>query len=81
MRDPESIVQHFKSSGLTVADWARSKGFRPAAVYSVLRGDTVGARGTSYRIAVALGMTKGQTKDIDSVDAWLKESDVPSSTD
>ena len=39
-----------------MSTWARNNHFPPAVVYSVLSGRTCGRRGTSHRVAVALGL-------------------------
>lgn len=58
---PESEVSYlnisdFRQTGLTVADWARSKKFSVRLVYAVLRGGRKCLRGQSYFIAKELGM-------------------------
>ena len=58
---PESEVSYlnisdFRQTGLTVADWARSKKFSVRLVYAVLRGGRKCLRGQSYSIAKELGM-------------------------
>ncbi len=70
----DEILHQFSSTGVSVAAWARSRGFPPQAVYRVLRGDTVSARGRSHKIAVALGLKNGQTGDIGTIDRWLERS-------
>lgn len=42
--------------GLSIAQWARDRGFNIRLVYSVLRGERKCLRGESYRIAKALGI-------------------------
>jgi gp16 family phage-associated protein len=46
----------FRADGVAVVDWARSRGFSAALVYSVLRGERKCLRGQSFQIAKALGM-------------------------
>lgn len=55
----QQIKRHFEFRGASVADWARSHGFPPQAVYDVLNGRNMGRRGEAYRVAVALGLRKG----------------------
>lgn len=50
------IKQDIEANGINVADWCRENGFKPALVYRILRGESPGKRGESYRIAVALGL-------------------------
>lgn len=62
MQTQQSQPQHlgnleaFRANGVVIADWARSKGFAPALVYAVLRGERKCLRGQSFDIAKALGM-------------------------
>lgn len=46
----------FEAEGISVAEWARSHGFRARTVYAVLRGELKAKRGISHQIAVALGV-------------------------
>lgn len=46
----------FHNAGLTIAQWARARGFNQSLVYSVLRGERKALRGESYQIAKELGM-------------------------
>lgn len=46
----------FHDEGLTIAQWARERGFSKSLVYSVLRGERKALRGASYQIAKELGM-------------------------
>lgn len=41
---------------MTVTEWAQKNGFDRSAVYSVLLGKTAGLRGSSRRVAEALGL-------------------------
>jgi len=50
------LVPDFRSTGLSIADWAREKGFNRELVYSVMRGERKCIRGTSFLIARELGM-------------------------
>lgn len=50
------VRQMFVEQGLSVADWARERGFSLPLVYAVLRGRNQASRGESFRIAVALGL-------------------------
>ncbi|HGM5039139.1 DNA-binding protein [Stenotrophomonas maltophilia] len=45
--------------GISIADFARTHGLKPRAIYVVLRGLNVGRRGEAHRAAVALGMKEG----------------------
>ena len=52
------IRQFFVDDGVSVAEWARARGFSLPLVYAVLRGRNQATRGESHRIAVALGLKK-----------------------
>jgi gp16 family phage-associated protein len=52
---PKSF-DHFRSNGITIADWARAKNFNPRLVYAILRNERKCLRGESYKIAKELGM-------------------------
>lgn len=46
----------FRARGQTVQDWAKTRGFNPKLVYSILNGHRKCLRGQSHEIAVALGL-------------------------
>jgi gp16 family phage-associated protein len=56
IRSLEETKQWFFDHGVSVSDWAKSHGFRPSEVYALLSGKTRGTRGSSHRVAVALGL-------------------------
>lgn len=62
-RTPQEIRQAFKEHGVTIAEWARARGFSEELVYSVLLGRVLGVRGEGHRIAVALGL-KATAQDV-----------------
>lgn len=49
-------MTEFHTEGVTVAEWARARGFSPRLVYVVLGGERKCLRGQSYQIARELGM-------------------------
>lgn len=51
-------------AGVSVSEWARMNGFSRHAVVDVLRGRSLGHRGNSHRIAVALGLKTGRVVDL-----------------
>lgn len=61
MLTPTQVKQHFAVHGLTIRDWAASRGFSESLVYAVLAGKNKATRGESFRIAVALGMREEPT--------------------
>lgn len=46
----------FKRAGKSISDWARSQGFEPSLVYTILSGRNHGSRGKSHEIAIKLGL-------------------------
>jgi gp16 family phage-associated protein len=53
----------FDAHGITIAAWARDRGFDPLAVVQVLNGYTRGKRGKSREIAIALGLRTADHSD------------------
>jgi len=49
-------VNDFQTNGVSIANWARQRGFNPRLVYQVLSGRRRSVRGQSFHIARALGM-------------------------
>lgn len=56
LKNLEEIRQCFEENGVSVAEWARDKGFSLPLVYSVLSGRSQARRGESFKIGVALGL-------------------------
>lgn len=52
----EDVKRQFESAGVSIRDWAESRGYNPRTVYAVLNGSLEGKRGISHRIAVDLGL-------------------------
>lgn len=52
--------EEFERTGQSVAAWAREHGFSRSLVYEVLAGRKKCHRGDSHRIAVLLGIKKGE---------------------
>jgi gp16 family phage-associated protein len=48
--------QWFREQGLSVTEWSMARGFTPALVHVVLKGERKCLRGQSFKIAVALGL-------------------------
>lgn len=59
LRTPGQVRSYFEQSGISVADWARSKGFNLVLTRMVVAGQRKCLRGQSHQIAVALGMKRG----------------------
>jgi gp16 family phage-associated protein len=61
----------FEDSGISVAEWARARGFSTSLVYQVLEGRRKCLRGQSHQIAVALGIKQGSIVSIQELIARL----------
>jgi len=48
--------QWFREQGVSVTEWSMARGFTPALVHVVLKGERKCLRGQSFKIAVALGL-------------------------
>jgi gp16 family phage-associated protein len=57
----DEVREQFVDAGVTVKDWAARHGFKAHLVYQVLYGKP-GVRGESHRIAVALGLKRGEAR-------------------
>jgi len=58
-RTAEEARQWLAYHGVSVAQWARERGFSARLVGQVLAGQKLGVRGQSHDIAVSLGMKAG----------------------
>lgn len=56
LKTREEAAQWFSDRGVTISEWALERSFNPALVYQVLAGTRKAVRGSSFQIAVALGM-------------------------
>lgn len=73
------ILKLFEVNGESIAHWSRSRGFKPALVYRVLRGDTSAKRGQTHQIAIALGLKRPPTElEQASLQKGLTPASVPS---
>lgn len=61
----------FEDSGVSVAEWARARGFSTSLVYQVLEGRRKCLRGQSHQIAVALGIKQGSIVSVQELIARL----------
>ena len=50
------VTLEFRTSGRSIAEWARLNGFNVNIVYQVLRGERKAIRGQAHDIAVRLGI-------------------------
>lgn len=63
MQTLDQVRELFEINGESIARWARQRGFSPALVYRVLRGETTAVRGKTHEIAIALGVKRAPTED------------------
>jgi gp16 family phage-associated protein len=74
-KDSASLVERaraaFEESGISVAEWARARGFSSGLVYQVLEGRRKCVRGQSHQIAVALGLKSGVSMDVHQLSTRL----------
>jgi gp16 family phage-associated protein len=56
------IRELFEINGESIAQWARLRGYSPALVYRVMRGETKAKRGQTHEIAIALGLKRLPTQ-------------------
>lgn len=73
---PQEIRREFALRGLSIAEWARLRGFSTALVYQVLSGERPAVRGQSHRIAVALGLKEGVAGEISDLPFEAKQTPV-----
>lgn len=52
----DQVKAKFEAEGISVAEWARAKGYKLRTVYAVLSGRLKSQRGIGHRIAVDLGL-------------------------
>lgn len=56
LRTLSEVKLWFEAYGVSVAEWAKSRGFAKEVVYAVLSGRSRGQRGQAHQVAVALGI-------------------------
>lgn len=59
-RTPDEARAELERKGITISEWAVANGFSVQLVWLVLRGKRKCVRGTSHKIAVALGLKEGE---------------------
>ena len=67
MSREEQVKRIFENSGVSVAEWARQRGYSVQLVYRVLSGKHQALRGQSHRIAVDLGIKVGNKSSVDEL--------------
>jgi gp16 family phage-associated protein len=60
IRTPQEVRDDFIRKGISMASWAKKNGFSPVTVFQVLNGTNAGTRGVGHKIAVTLGIKKGE---------------------
>lgn len=66
LKSPEEAQQWFADRGITISEWALKRQFNPALVYQVLAGTRKAVRGTSFKIAVELGLKALPVDDLET---------------
>lgn len=60
LKTPAMVRRDFLYEGKTISQWARDHGFKPNLVFEVLAGRSLARFGQSHRIAVLLGLKRGE---------------------
>ena len=47
----ERLLERFRDKGITIAEWAKQRGYNPQLVYMIARGERKCLRGKSFQIA------------------------------
>ena len=63
LRTPAEVRAWLARHGVTITEWAKAHGFKPAVVASLLAGRTQGNWGEAYGAAVALGLKAAPIHD------------------
>lgn len=79
--DASAAKKLFERSGISVAEWARVRGFSTGLVYQVLEGRRKCMRGQSHQIALALGLKRGVALGIEELSRQLVEQLAPVDTE
>ncbi|WP_035250874.1 DNA-binding protein [Desulfocurvus vexinensis] len=67
IRTPEEVKAEFRRKGLSIAAWARQRGYSEALARMILNGDRSPQRGMSHAIAVDLGLKRGDVVSDDRI--------------
>jgi gp16 family phage-associated protein len=63
MMTSDQVKAKFEAEGVSIAEWARARGYKLRTVYAVLNGRRKCTRGIGHRIAVDLGL-KTKPRDL-----------------
>lgn len=64
MMTPVQVKARFAAEGVSIAEWARARGYKLRTVYSVLNGKRSHQRGLGHKIAVELGLKDEPKKPV-----------------
>lgn len=71
VRTSDQVRDEFSRRGISVSEWARTRGYSAQLVYQILAGRKRCMRGQSHAIAVALGLKQGQIGTLEDLDQAL----------
>jgi gp16 family phage-associated protein len=63
VRTSNEVREEFRRKGISVSSWAVANGFTPNLVYDVIAGRRNPSRGQTHKIAVRLGLKRGEIVD------------------
>ncbi|ADU63423.1 MAG: DNA-binding protein [Pseudodesulfovibrio sp.] len=63
IRTSEDVKNEFKRKGISISQWAVANGFQPNLVYDILAARRNPTRGQTHKIAVKLGLKRGEIVD------------------
>jgi len=72
VRGVDEVRHEFEVRGLSIAAWARERGYSAQLVYQVLGGRKRCLRGQSHQIAVELGLKRGLIGSLQQVGARVE---------
>ena len=59
-RTSKDVLEDFARKGVSIAAWARAKGYDADLTRAILRNERAAIRGQSHNIAVELGLKEGE---------------------
>lgn len=63
LRTPAEVRAWLERHGVTISEWARRHGFKPAIVSALLAGRTRGCWGEAHEVAILLGLRPAPSDD------------------
>lgn len=67
LKSADQVLAEFQALGLSISEWARTKGYSAPLVYQILAGRKKCIRGQSHRIAVDLHLKEGKIGTVDDL--------------